>query len=131
MVCQLSSYNECALHVPSVQLAVWLSGPVHDLVGQLLAWLAVLLGSLKLTNGGRPETPVSHPVQHDWRLIGSESLRGGCSTTRLGWTFPRGGCSEGAASLVRATSQREPHVISTTRHVSLSDYFKKFVANNV
>ena len=102
---------------PLVHLVVGLFGPVHVLVGQPLAWSGVLPGSLKHTCGGRLETPVSNPVQHDRRLIGPKSLRDDCSATRLGQPFHRGGCSDGAASLVWATSQRGPHIVSVARPV--------------
>ena len=52
IVGQLLSYDERALHVHSVQQAIELFGPVHDVVGQLAAWSAVLLRSPKLAREG-------------------------------------------------------------------------------
>ena len=120
IICQLSSYNECALRVPLVRLTVGLFGPVHDLVG-LLAWSVILLGSLKLACGGCPETPVSYLVEHGRRLIWPESLKDGYSAMRPGPAFPRGCYSDGVASPAWATSQRGPHIVPTACNVSLSD----------
>ena len=89
VVCQLSSYDERALCVPLVRLAVGSFRPIHNLVGQLLAYSVVLRGSLKLICCGRPETTASNTVQYDCRLIGPKSLRDNCSSTRLDRPFPR------------------------------------------
>ena len=69
MVYYLSSYNKRALHVHLAQQAIGLFGPVYYLVGQLAAWLVILLMSPKLANSGRLETPISLPIQYDRRSI--------------------------------------------------------------
>ena len=73
---------------------------VQGLVSRLLLWLAVLPGSLKLAYDGRPETPVSNPVQCGRRLIGPKSLRAKCSASGLGRPSLGEGYLDGVASLV-------------------------------